>query len=41
MVVPEYQGKRIGTGIMNEILEQIDKYKNVNPFKFIKFMPSY
>lgn len=32
MVVPEYQGKRIGTGIMNEILEQIDKYKNVNPY---------
>lgn len=41
MVVLEYQGKRIGTGIMNEILEQIDKYKNVNSFKFIKFMPSY
>ena len=31
MVIPEYQGKNIGTGIMKELLKQIDKYKKVNP----------
>lgn len=31
MVIPEYQGKKIGTGIMNKLLEQIDEYKKVNP----------
>ena len=30
MVIPEYQGKKIGTGIMNMLLEQIDEYKKVN-----------
>lgn len=31
MVLPEYQGKNIGTGIMNKLLEQVDEYKKVNP----------
>ena len=31
MVLPEYQGKYIGTGILNNLLEQINKYKKVNP----------
>ena len=31
MVIPEYQGKKIGKGIMNKLLEQIDEYKKVNP----------
>ena len=31
MVLPEYQGKNIGTGIMNKLLEQINEYKKVNP----------
>ena len=31
MVIPEYQGENIGTGIMKELLKQIDKYKKVNP----------
>lgn len=31
MVIPEYQGKQIGTGIMNKLLEQVDRYKKVNP----------
>ena len=31
MVIPEYQGKKIGTGIMNELIKEIDKYKDVNP----------
>lgn len=32
MVLPEYQGKNIGTGIMNKLLEQINEYKKVNPY---------
>lgn len=31
MVIPEYQGKKIGTKIMEKLLEQIEKYKKVNP----------
>lgn len=31
MVIPEYQGKNIGTGIMNKLLEKINEYKKVNP----------
>lgn len=31
MVIPEYQGKKIGTKIMENLLEQIKKYKKVNP----------
>lgn len=31
MVIPEYQGKQVGTGIMNKLLEQINEYKKVNP----------
>ena len=31
MVIPSYQGKNIGRGIMQELLKQIDKYKLVNP----------
>ena len=31
MVLPEYQGKKIGTGIINKLLEQINEYKKVNP----------
>ena len=31
MVNPEYQGKKIGTGIMNKLIEKINEYKKVNP----------
>lgn len=31
MVVPEYQGNKIGTKIMENLLKQIEKYKKVNP----------
>lgn len=31
MVVPEYQGQKIGTKIMNVILTKVDEYKKVNP----------
>lgn len=31
MVLPEYQGKNIGRGIINKLLEQINEYKKVNP----------
>ena len=31
MVIPKYQGKQIGTEIMYKLLEQVDKYKKVNP----------
>ena len=29
MVVPEYQGKKIGTKIMNTLLSKVDEYKKV------------
>lgn len=31
MVIPEYQGKKIGTGIMNKLIEKINEYKKINP----------
>lgn len=31
MVIPAYQGKKIGTGIMNKLIEKINEYKKVNP----------
>lgn len=31
MVIPEYQAKGIGRGIMTELIKQIDEYKKVNP----------
>lgn len=31
MVIPEYQGMGIGSGIMNQLLEKIEEYKKVNP----------
>ncbi len=31
MVIPKYQGKKIGTGIMNKLIEKINEYKKVNP----------
>lgn len=31
MVVPEYQNKKIGTGIMEDLLKKIDEYKQKNP----------
>ena len=31
MVVPEYQSQKIGTEIMNKIIEKISEYKIVNP----------
>ena len=31
MVIPEYQGKKIGTGIMNKLIEKINVYKKMNP----------
>lgn len=30
MVLPEYQGKKIGTMIMNKLLEKIDEVRNIN-----------
>lgn len=30
MVLPEYQGKKIGTKIMQELLKQVDEYKKIN-----------
>ena len=32
MVKPEYQGKKIGTLIMNKLIEKIDKVKTENPY---------
>ncbi len=31
MVRPEYQGMGIGTGIMNNILDEVNVYRGVNP----------
>lgn len=31
MVIPEYQGKKIGTKIMNRIVDIINEYKKINP----------
>lgn len=31
MVIPEYQGQKVGTKIMNALLTKIDEYKKVNP----------
>lgn len=31
MVVPEYQGQKVGAKIMNEPLKKVDEYKKVNP----------
>ena len=31
MAIQEYQGKKIGTGIMENLLEKIKEYKKVNP----------
>ena len=30
IVIPEYQGKKIGTGIMNKLIEKINEYKKIN-----------
>lgn len=32
MVIPEYQGKKIGIGIMNKLIEKINEYKKINPY---------
>ena len=31
MVMPEYQDQGIGTNIMNKLIEQVKKYKKINP----------
>lgn len=31
MVIPEYQGQKIGTKIMNSLLDKIKEYKSINP----------
>lgn len=31
MVIPEYQNKHIGTGIMEKLLTKINEYKKINP----------
>ena len=31
MVIPKYQNKHIGTGIVENLLEQINAYKKINP----------
>ncbi len=31
MVIPEYQGQKVGTKIMNSLLTKVDEYKKVNP----------
>ena len=31
MVIPEYQGKKIGTMIMNSLLDKVNEYKKINP----------
>ena len=30
MVIPEYQGQKVGTGIMEKLIEKINDYKKVN-----------
>lgn len=30
MVIPEYQGQKVGTGIMEKLIEKINNYKKVN-----------
>ena len=30
MVIPEYQGQKVGTGIMKKLIEKINEYKKVN-----------
>ena len=31
MVIPEYQGQKVGIKIMNTLLAKVDEYKKVNP----------
>ncbi len=31
MVIPEYQNKKIGTGVVENLLKKIDEYKQINP----------
>lgn len=31
MVIPEYQGQKVGTKIMNALLTKVDEYKKINP----------
>ena len=31
MVIPEYQSKHIGTGIMENLLNKVNEYKKINP----------
>lgn len=31
IVIPEYQGKKIGIGIMKELLKKVEEYKKINP----------
>lgn len=31
MVIPEYQNKHIGTGIMENLLDKVNEYKKINP----------
>ena len=31
MVIPEYQSQKIGTGIMNKLIEKVNEYKKINP----------
>lgn len=32
MVIPEYQGQKVGTGIMNKLIAKINEYKKINPY---------
>ena len=31
MVIPEYQGQKVGTKIMNTLLTKVNEYKKINP----------
>lgn len=31
MVIPEYQGQKVGTKIMSALLIKVDEYKKANP----------